>query len=53
MLDSNVPYQFKVSNIPSLIGWNASISIIDILDQLDGTYGKPDTMTLLQNDTHF
>jgi hypothetical protein len=53
MLDTNVADQFKVSNIPSLIGWNASMSIIDILDQLDGTYGKPDMMTLLQNDKHF
>ena len=53
MLDTNVADQFKVSNIPTLIGWNASMSISDILDQLDGTYGKPDTMTLLQNDTLF
>jgi hypothetical protein len=53
MLDTNVADQFKVSNVPTLIGWNASMSIIDILDQLDGTYGKPDTMTLLQNDTLF
>jgi hypothetical protein len=53
MLDTNVADQFKVSNIPSLIGWNASMSIIDILNQLEGTYGKPDTMTLLQNNTHF
>ena len=53
MLDANVSDQFKVSNVPSLIGWNASMSIINILDQLDGTYGKPDTMNLLQNDTHF
>jgi hypothetical protein len=53
MLNTNVADQFKVSNIPSLIGWNASMSIFDILDQLDGTYGKPDTMTLLQNNTHF
>jgi hypothetical protein len=53
MLDANAADQFKVSNIPSLIGWNASMSIIDILDQLDGTYGKPDTMTLLKNNTHF
>ena len=53
MLGANVADQFKVSNVPSLIGWNASMSIIDILDQMDGTYGKPDTMTLLQNDTHF
>ena len=51
MLYANVSDQFKVSNIPSLIGWNASMSIIDILDQLDGMYGKPDTMTLLQNGT--
>ena len=29
------------------------MSIINILDQLDGTYGKLDTMTLLQNDTFF
>jgi len=53
MLDEKVTDQFKVSNIPALIGWNASMSIINILDQLDGTYGKPDTMTLIQNNTHF
>ena len=53
ILGTNDVDQFKVSNIPSLIGWNASMSIINILDQLDGTYGKPDTMTLLQNNTHF
>ena len=53
MLDENIADKFKVSNIPALIGWNASMSIINILLQLDGTYGKPDTMTLLQNDTHF
>ena len=29
------------------------MSIIDILDQLDSTYGKPDTITLLHNDTLF
>ena len=53
MLDTNVADQFKVSNVPSLIGWNASMSIIDILDQLDDMYGKPDTMTLVQNGTLF
>ena len=53
MLDAIVADQFKVSNIPTLIGWNASMSISDILNQLNGTYGKPDTMTLLQNDTLF
>jgi len=53
MLDKNIADQFKVSNVPSLIGWNASMSIIDIFNQLEGTYGTPDTMTLLQNDTLF
>jgi hypothetical protein len=53
MLDENVSDQFKVSNVPTLIGWNASMTIQKILDQVDGTYGKPDTMTLLTNDTHF
>ena len=53
MLDTNIADQFKVSNVPTLIGWNASMSIIDILDQLDGMYGKLDTMTLLHNYTLF
>jgi hypothetical protein len=53
MLDENIADQFKVSNIPTLIGWNASMTIQKILNQLDGMYGKPDTMTLITNDTHF
>ena len=53
MLDVKVADQFKVSNVPALIGWNASMSIINILDQLNGTYRKPDTIMLLQNDTLF
>ena len=53
MLNTNIADQFKVSNVPTLIGWNQSMSIIDILDQLDGSYGKPDTITLLHNDTLF
>jgi hypothetical protein len=53
MLDENVADQFKVSNVQTLIGWNASMTIQEILNQLDGTYVKPDTMTLLTNDTHF
>ena len=51
--DSNIADQFKVSNVPTRIGWNQSMSIIDILDQLNTTYGKPDTITLLHNDTLF
>ncbi len=53
MLDENVLDQFKVSNVPTLIGWNASMTIQEILDQLNGTYGKPDMMMLLIKDTHF
>ncbi len=53
MLDENVADQFKVSNVPTLIGRNASMTIQEILNQLNGTYGKPDTMTLLTNDMHF
>jgi hypothetical protein len=53
MLNENVLDQFKVSNVPTLIGWNASMTIQEILNQLDGTYGKPDRMMLLTNDMHF
>ncbi len=51
MLDELVSNQFKVSNVPTLTGWNASMSIMDMLDQLERTYGKPDAMTLFANDT--
>jgi hypothetical protein len=53
MLDENVADQFKVTNVPTLTGWNSSMSIRDMLDQLKGTYGKPYTMTLFANDTLF
>ncbi len=50
MLDENVAHQFKVSNVPTLNRWNTSMPIRAMLDQLKGTYGKPDTMTLFAND---
>ncbi len=53
MLDANVSNQFKVSNNPLLTGWNSTMSIIDILDQLQVLYGKPNMMTLYTNDTLF
>jgi hypothetical protein len=53
MLDEKLANQFKVSNVPTLIGWNASMPIQEILDQLNGTYGKPNMMALLTNDMHF
>jgi hypothetical protein len=53
MLDANVLAQFKVSNNPALTGWNLTMSIIDILNQLQVSYGKPNMMTLYTNDTLF
>jgi hypothetical protein len=53
MLDELLFEQFKVSNIPTLTGWNASMSIMNMLNQLETTYGKPDAMTLFANDTLF
>jgi hypothetical protein len=37
----------------ALTGWNTSMSIRKMLDPLEGTYGKPNTMTLFTNDTLF
>ena len=53
MLDENVTNQFKVSNIPTLTGWDTIMSIREMIDQLEGSYGKPDKMTLFTNDTLF
>ncbi len=53
MLDANIVAQFKVSNNTALTGWNFTMSIIDILAQLQGSYGKPNMMTLYTNDTLF
>ncbi len=49
MLDNTVPNQFKVSNQPNLTGWNALMSIQDILTQLETLYGKPAPMALHNN----
>jgi hypothetical protein len=53
MLNANVLDQFKVSNNPTLTGWNSTMSIIDILSQLQVLYGKPNMMILYTNDTLF
>ena len=47
MLDDSISNQFKVSNTPYLTGWNSTMMILVILDQLKASYGKPDRMTLL------
>jgi hypothetical protein len=53
MLDAHVLAQFKVSNNTALTGWNSTMSIIDILAQLQNSYGKLNMMTLFNNDTLF
>jgi hypothetical protein len=53
MLDANVSAQFKVSNNAVLTGWNSTMSIINILAHLQGSYGKPNMMMLYENDTLF
>ena len=53
MLDANTGAQFKVSNSPALTGWNATMSVLDILTQLQDSYGQPDMMTLFQNEALF
>jgi hypothetical protein len=53
MLDDFIPIQFKVSNQANLTGWNASMSIQDIMTQLKTSYNKPAPMTLHNNDLLF
>ena len=53
MLDELVSDQFKVSNSPTLMEWNTSMSIMDMLDQLETMYNKPNAMTLFANNTLF
>ncbi len=53
MLTKNIANQFKVSNTPNIMGWNSFMSICSILEQLETSYGKPDTMSLLHNEALF
>jgi hypothetical protein len=53
MLDENVQLQYKVSNVTTMMGWNATMRVRSILEQLEGSYGKPDMMTIHQNDLLF
>jgi hypothetical protein len=53
MLDDSVSIQFKVSNQANLTGWNASMSIQDIMTQLETSNGKPMPIALHNNDLLF
>ena len=46
-----IPERFRTSNNPSITGWNQTMSVNDILDQLDITYGQPGASELLTNQT--
>jgi hypothetical protein len=51
MLEDLDPNQFKVSNTSTLTGWNATILIQVIFNQMEDLYRKPLTVTLFANDT--
>jgi hypothetical protein len=53
MLNDNIDDAFKVSNSPMLQGWNQSMEIMEIFDQITTTYGRPMPNALLQNDMLF
>jgi hypothetical protein len=53
MLEDNIDDAFKVSNTPTIRGWNMSMEIMEMLDQITTTYGRPTPNALLQNDTLF
>ncbi len=53
MFDTNINARFKVSNAPTLMGWNSTMSIIEILTQLQDSYGKPTIVTLFQDNVTF
>jgi hypothetical protein len=48
MLDENEQPQYKVSNVTAMTGWDATMSVRSILEQLEGSYGKPNMMTIHQ-----
>ena len=50
VLEDSIDDAFKVSNIPTIVGWNTTMEIMDIFDQLANTYGRPTPAALLSND---
>jgi hypothetical protein len=49
MLNNNIADQFKVSNTPNMMRCNSSMSICSVIEQLETSYGKPNTMSLFHN----
>ncbi len=53
LLDELVRPEYKVSNIAGLTRWNSTMSIQEILDQLESTYGKPSSAISFHNNAIF
>jgi hypothetical protein len=53
MLNENIPNQFNVSNNPTLIGWNPTMSIRLILMQLENMFGQPEGSLMWNKDKIF
>jgi hypothetical protein len=53
LLNDNIDDAFKVSNNPALVGWNPTMEIHEIFNQITSTYGRPTPAALLQNDILF
>jgi hypothetical protein len=47
LLNDNIDNAFKVSNNPALVGWNPTMEIRKIFDQITSTYGRPTPAALL------
>ncbi len=53
MLNDNIASKFKLSTDPQLQGENSTMSIQDILNQLELWYGRPSSLEPLQNNVLF
>ena len=53
VLDETIDDAFKFSPDPNLTGWNPSMEIIKIMEQITTTYGRPTPTAFLKNDTLF
>jgi hypothetical protein len=52
-LNAKIDDAFKVSDIPTIVGWHAGMENQDILDQLSQTYGQPTPAALEINNVTF
>jgi hypothetical protein len=53
LLDEIIRPEYKVSNFPGGNGWNSTMSVQDILSQLETTFGRPSATVLFTNNTTF